>query len=243
MVHEFAVGMAVAEQAMHDGAGQSRVGAGLQAERQPGTVGLRADACAMPLREGAVDLLICNEVIADLAAVPWDGSHAAACSPQAEVSARVERYGLGCEGEERLYNLGAWRLLESVARVLAPGGAAYISEFGSPDEIPTETSQLDHPEVSIHFGELADVARGLGLEVDLLPMAELLGFELGARWLSRGSFEAMRGLDAQLEARAWTPESLPLPEPVEGLRWVPITRDGPGPVVTRFWCLLVRRGG
>jgi len=215
---------------------------GLQGERQPGTRGLRADACAPPLRDGCVDLIVCNEVIADLSAVPWDGGEAEAGTPQAEVADRVAGYGLELPGETRLYNLGAWRLLEAVARLLAPGGAAYISEFGAPDELPMETSQLDHPEVSIHFGELAEVARGLGLSVDLVPMAELLGVDLGARWLSRGSFEALRGLMPKLEARAWTSETLPLPEPVECLRWVPIAQDGPGPVVTRFWCLLVGRG-
>lgn len=214
---------------------------GLQGVRQPGTQGLRADACAPPLRDGSVDLVVCNEVIADLSAVPWDGAEPAPGTPQHAVARRVARYGLESPAGERLYNLGAWRLLEAVARLLAPGGAAYISEFGAPDELPTETSQLDHPEVSIHFGELLAVACGLGLEAELVPMAELLGFDLQARWLSRGSFEALRGLEPGLEARAWTPESLPLPEPVEGLRWVPITRDGAGPVVSRFQCLLVQR--
>jgi hypothetical protein len=72
-------------------------------------------------------------------------------------------------------------------------------------------------------------------------MAELLGFDLAARWLSRGSFEALRCLDPGLEARAWTPETLALSEAVEGLRWVPLTQDGPGPLVGRFLCLLLRR--
>ena len=214
---------------------------GLQAQRQPGTLGVRGDACALPLRDGSVDVVVCNEVIADLGAVPWDGSEAQPGTPQAAVAERVARYGLVWPAAPRLFNLGAWRLVEAVARLLAPGGAAYVSEFGAIDENPTETSQLDHPEVSIHFGELAAVARGLGLEAEVVPMDELLGFDLGTRWLSRGSFEALRGLVPQLEARAWTPETLPLPEPVEGLQWVPITRDGPGPVVTRFLCLLLRR--
>jgi SAM-dependent methyltransferase len=214
---------------------------GLQAQRQPGTFALRADACAPPLRDGSVDRVICNEVIADLSAVPWDGGEVEPGSPQASVAERVARYSLRWPAEPRLFNLGAWRLVEALARLLAPGGAGYISEFGAIDEVPTETAQLDHPEVSIHFGELAAVAEALGLEAEIVPMAQLLGFDLGARWLSRGSFEALRGLDPALEARAWTPETLPLPEPVEGLRWVPITGDGPGPVVTRFQCLLVWR--
>ncbi len=212
-----------------------------QAEVQPGTAGLRADACSPPLRDGSVDLLICNEVLADLTAVPWDGSPAVPGTPHAAVAERLARYGIEPAAGERLYNLGAWRLVEAVARLLAPGGGAYLSEFGSLDEEPTETSQLDHPEVSIHFGELLAVARGLGLEAELVPMHRLLGFDLSARWLSRGSFEALRCLAPTLEARAWTSETLEIPEPIEGLHWVPITQDGPGPVVTRFQCLLLRR--
>ncbi len=213
----------------------------LQAQAQPGTRALRADACALPLRAGSIQRVLCNEVIADLAAVPWDGAPAQPGSAQQRVAQRIAAYGLEPPCSPRLYNLGAWRLVEELARVLAPGGAAYLSEFGSADEQPRETSQLDHPEVSIHFGELAAVARGLDLEAELVPMAELLGVELGARWLSRGSFEALRCLQPTLPSRAWTPATLPLPEPVQGLRWVPITQDGPGPVVTRFQCLLLRR--
>jgi len=113
------------------------------------------------------------------------------------------------------------------------------------DEEPTETAHLDHPEVSINFGELAGVARALGLEVELVPMAELLGFDLGSRWLSRGSFEALRTRlrleGTRLKARAWTRQSLNLPWPVEGLHEVSISQDGPAPVVTRFQALLLRR--
>ncbi len=218
-----------------------------QGERQSGTCALRADACSPPLRNGSVDLLICNEVIADLDAVPWDGHAPDPGTPQSEVAARVERYGLPRNPGVRLYNLGAWRMIEAAARLLAPGGGAWISEFGDLDEDPTETSQLDHPEVSIHFGEALAVARGLGLEASVESVASVLGFDLHARWLARGSFEALRALaharGERLESRAWTPETLPLPERVEGLRWVPITQDGPGPVVTRFQALVMRKRG
>ncbi len=29
--------------------------------------------------------------------------------------------------------------------------------------------------------------------------------------------------------------------PVEGLRWVPVTEPGPGPLVTRFWALILEK--
>ena len=46
------------------------------------------------------------------------------------------------------------------------------------DELPTETTHLDHPEVSIHFGHLRAVAQGLGLQAELLPLHSLLDIDL-----------------------------------------------------------------
>ncbi|MFN7146262.1 MAG: hypothetical protein ACK4YP_20990, partial [Myxococcota bacterium] len=144
-----------------------------------------------------------------------------------------------------LYNLGAWLFLEEIARVLAPGGVAWLSEFGGVDELPLETTQLDHPEVSIHFGHLVAVARGLGLGTRLEPLGECLRFEMGAEQLARHSYEGlrarMRSEGRHLAARAYTPDTLRLPWAVEGLQWVPLSDTGPGPLVTRFMALTVER--
>jgi len=216
-----------------------------QRRRQPGTRELLGSATAIPLPERSVGLVLCNEVIADLSAVPYDASEAESDGPVAEVATRLERYGIDPLPGRALYNLGAWQLVEELARVLRPGGAAYVSEFGATDEVPTETRHLDHPEVSIHFGHLATVARALGLDAQVVPLPEFMGFQLGAQWLSRHSYEALRAVvrasRVHLPARAWTPATLKPPLRVEGLDWVPITEDGPGPVVTRFQALILRR--
>ena len=129
--------------------------------------------------------------------------------------------------------------------MLAPGGVAFLSEFGGMDELPTETAQLDHPEVSIHFGQLVVIARALGMQAHCEPLADWIGFELGARQLARHSYEGvrarMRAESRPLAARAWTPETLVLPWTVEGLQWVPLSENGPGPLVTRFMALVLRR--
>ncbi len=210
-----------------------------QAARCPQTRGKCADATTLALPIGSVDLVLCNEVIADLAAVPWSPGEAG------EVGAWVARCGLEVLVERGPYNLGAWQLVERIAGWLAPGGAAYLSEFGALDEVPTETRYLDHPEVSIHFGHLAAVARSCGLGVEVLELATLLRADLHARWLSRPSYSALRALHgahgSHLAARAWTAASVPTPERVLGLRDVPVSQDGPGPVITRFQVLLLTR--
>lgn len=206
----------------------------LQAERQPGTVGILGDATALPLPDASVDLVVCNEVVADLPAVP-----------RAAAADRIARFGLAPLPDPARYNLGAWQLVEQLARVLAPGGMAFLSEFGDVDEAPTETRFLGHPEVSIHFGHLATVAAAVGLQVERLPLPALLGMDLTARWLSRPSYEALRALcrarGHHLQARAWTADDVDLPWPVEGLWDVPVHQDGAGPVPTRFQALLLRR--
>ncbi|MCK6503272.1 class I SAM-dependent methyltransferase [Myxococcota bacterium] len=220
-----------------------------QERRLPGTRGILGSATAIPLPAGSVALVLCNEVIADLAAVPCDARDPSPGPEAAEVQARIRRYGLSPLPAEQgvpLYNLGAWRLLEELHRVLRPGGTAFLSEFGDLDELPTETRQLDHPEVSIHFGHLLQVARALGFEARCLPLPELLELDTTARWLSRHSYEGLRARfraeGRHLEARAWTRESVPLPWPVEGLEEVTVAEEGPAPVPSRFMALLLRRG-
>lgn len=226
---------------------QSPVLLAAQDHRNPGTTGVLGSATALPFPDSSLDLVLANEVIADLSAVPWDPDQPVEPgTPAAEVARRVADYELESFPGRALYNLGAWSLVEELARALRPGGAAYLSEFGGPDEQPTETAQLDHPEVSICFGHLAAVARARGLEPTLLPLPELLGMDLGASWLWRPSYEALRARLARegrrLEARAWTEDTLDLPWPVEGLVWTTLADPGPGPLPTRFWALLLRKG-
>lgn len=215
-----------------------------QRGRVPETRELLGSATALPLPDASVDLLVSNEVIADLSAVPWEPGMVAD-GAAAEVAGWLDRAGIPPLPGRALYNLGAWRFLAEIARVLAPGGVAWLSEFGTVDEAPEETTQLDHPEVSIHFAHLAAVAGALGLRATVEPLAELLGFDLAVEQLSRHSHEAIRARaraeGLHVAARARSPETLNLPWRVEGLHWVPLSEPGAGPLVTRFFAITLRR--
>ena len=210
-----------------------------QNERVPASEGILGDATALPMPDASVDLVISNEVIADLPAVP------AVPGGPGPVTDRLRRYGLAALPGSGPYNLGAWQLVEEVARVLKPGGSAVLTEFGDVDEVPTETRHLNHPEVSIHFRHLALVAAGCGLHAELEPVGTLLDVQLHTTWLSRASIEGLRALHRarglHLEARAWTSRTAPTPVPIEGLTEVPITEDGAAPVITRLWALIATR--
>ncbi len=205
-----------------------------QDARLPGTRGLLGEATALPLADHSVGFLLSNEVLADLEAAP-------------EPLARplIAAHGLHAEPGQALFNVGAWRFVAEIARVLRPGAAAVLTEFGDAHELPSETRYLDHPEVSIHFGQVAAVARAVGLDAQLLPLGELLQADLTARWLARGSHEALRSWShsrgQRWAARARSPQDADLPAGVTGLDWVPITEDGPGPVLTRFMALVLRQ--
>lgn len=200
-----------------------------QEAANPGTRSVLGSATEIPLPDRSVGLVICNEVIADLKASPTPEGWSVPSAP----------------GQQR-YNVGAWMMLAEVARVLRTGGACWVSEFGALDELPVETSQLDHPEVSIHFGQLLEVARQVGLDAQVRGVADWLEMDRTAKWLSRPSYEALRARFAagggHLRARAWTPRTLELPWKVEGLSWVPITEDGAAPVVDRVLALVAVAG-
>jgi SAM-dependent methyltransferase len=210
-----------------------------QNELVPESEGIHGDATSPPLPDASVDLLLSNEVLADLPAVPW--------TPHADgpVGERVVRYGLSVLPGPGPYNLGAWQLVEAGSRLLKPGGAMVLTEFGAVDEVPTETRQLNHPEVSIHFRHLALVAAGCGLHAQLEPVADLLDVQPHTAWLSRASWEGIRALfraeQRHVEARAWTAATVPRLTRVAGLVDVPITEDGPAPVLQRLWALVARR--
>jgi len=210
-----------------------------QNERVPESEGIHGDATALPLPDGSVDLVLSNEVIADLPAVPWS------VGSDGEVGHFISRHGLSPLPGTGPYNLGAWKMVHDVARVLRPGGTAVLTEFGNVEEIPTETRHLNHPEVSIHFRHLALVAAGCGLHAELEPVQTLLDADVHTSWLSRAAFEGMRALHhsqgLHLEARAWTTRTVPRPFPVEGLTDVSLTEDGSAPVLSRLWALIARR--
>jgi SAM-dependent methyltransferase len=121
--------------------------------------GLRADAVELPLRSASVDgLLLANEVIADLPVS--DGK-----------------------------NTGALQLVREISRVLAPGGMAVLTEFGG-DFAPGSVRLLaalgqgEHIEWSIDFRDLRSAASSLGLQVDELPLHELIEADLSQRCAS-----------------------------------------------------------
>jgi 2-polyprenyl-3-methyl-5-hydroxy-6-metoxy-1,4-benzoquinol methylase len=108
---------------------------------------VEGDARELPLGDDRFDLIIANEMIADLPVTGPAG---------------------------RLVQTGSLAFLERVAARLQPSGVAVITEYGDLDAPPRVVEHLNHPEYSIHFAPLLAHARDLGLGAHLRPLAELL---------------------------------------------------------------------
>ncbi len=121
--------------------------------------GLRADALDLPFRSRSLDGLVLANEV--IADLP--------------VAARR--------------NTGAIRLVAELARVLAPGGAAVLTEFGGdfepgPVQLLAAGGDGEHLEWSIDFRALRAAAGAAGLGVEELPLHALLGADLSVRCAS-----------------------------------------------------------
>lgn len=213
------------------------------------------DAEALPLPDASVDLLVANEMIADLPVVPVhrDELERGEGGPGAEV---VRRYALPVDDAPGLFhvNVGAIRLVEECARVLRPGGAAFLSEFGSLTRYPEQSTHLDHPEFSIHFGHLRAAAAALGLEASVEDLAGVLELDGRVKVLqtTQSFFDTLRAFLAtqgvKLEKVAYTEDMLRdllagkvELERLEGVRFTPCGQRVLGLKPPEFKALLLRK--
>jgi putative S-adenosyl-L-methionine-dependent methyltransferase len=149
---------------------------------------------------------------------------------------------------------GAIDMIARIAGWLAPGGTAVVTEFGDVAAWPKLSIQLDHPELSTHFGHLMQAARGAGLEANLEFVIDLLDFDRTLQGLAttRSHFRALRALAAdagvELAKIGYTPELLAHTvgdkldvATIGELRWDKIEDRLMGLVPHEFKALLLKR--
>jgi SAM-dependent methyltransferase len=121
--------------------------------------GVRADAVSLPVRSASLDGLLLANEVIADLAV------------------------------ENGRNAGALQLVQEISRVLAPGGAAVLTEFGGdfapgPLRLLAAFGQGEHVEWSIDFRELRAAGADAGLAVEDLPLHELISADLTVRCAS-----------------------------------------------------------
>ncbi len=161
-----------------------------------GEAGVRAshihgDAQGLAITDSSVDIMISNEVIADFPTpeLSRDELDELASKHKIPLSKEFLETLKGAPKRLRL-NIGAFRFLAEVGRVLKPSGLALITEYGYPDRLPFLARHLDHPEYSIHFGQMLHVARALGLKAEFSNAFDFLGFRSDIELISHHSYQA-----------------------------------------------------
>jgi SAM-dependent methyltransferase len=149
----------------------------------------------------AFDLIVCNEVISDFTVDTLDADEAGSASALARiphVGERLAEIGVRFENppEQFQVNTGAMRFVQNAFRMLKPGGICVLTEFGELDRYPVFSSQLDHPEHSIHFNPIIEFASSLGFEWEFETLPDFLAMDLKFQCLSttRPFFVALRHL-------------------------------------------------
>jgi SAM-dependent methyltransferase len=121
------------------------------------------------------DLIILNEVIADLNVDVGCKEN----SLRSEAELLVEKFDLEISHFPKKYilNTEAIKLVEKLKAVLAKEGTAFISEYGSLDEVPKPVELPGHNEYSINFGHLTKVWSESSFAFEFGRVGDLLCFD------------------------------------------------------------------
>jgi SAM-dependent methyltransferase len=214
--------------------------------------------------DGPFDLIIGNEMAGDLPARQLSRTDVGLAAEGGTVdraklralSANAADLGVVLDDAPEPFYLqtGAIDMIARIAGWLAPGGTAIVTEFGDVAAWPRLSTQLDHPELSTHFGHLVQAARGAGLEANVEFVIDLLDFDRTLQGLAttRSHFRALRALAAhagvELPKIGFTPELLSETvgdkldlDAIGELRWDKIEDRLMGLVPHEFKALVLRR--
>jgi len=153
----------------------------------------------LALRDGSMDIAISNEAIADFHTPELPASEVGELLSRHEIPVTTDFFHWFEGAPENVrVNLGAFQLLKELYRVLRPGGIAIVTEYGYQDRLPHRAKHLDHPEYTIHFGQMISVATALGFDAALTDAWDYLGFRGDVPLMTHRSYmSALRLLQAR----------------------------------------------
>lgn len=158
---------------------------------------IRADIENYDFKGEQFDLVISNEMIADLTVVKLkkadfdNSSFLNNEKKRAVFLIRKFKIDISDAREEFLFNLGPVEFLLSIESILKPAGMAYIIEYGSKYLYPRAVNLRGHSEYSIHFGHLNKIAEGLKMSPQIINLADFLPFNKKIEVVSEASFRCI----------------------------------------------------
>ena len=148
------------------------------------------DAVSFCIPQRKFDLIIANEVIADLP-ISWVRKSAAARKSddeawEGEGVTYLRKYGLSVDAAPDSFriNSGVFEFIERSWEHLRPGGTVILTEYGTVDTFPVQILHLSHEEFSIHFGHVKTCAERVGFSCSLISLVEFLDIDEYARVLA-----------------------------------------------------------
>jgi len=140
---------------------------------------VESDILEAELASDAYDLIFANEMVGDLPATRLSSADLDKTEDLGEAGRLIRDHELRLDdAPESFYMLtGALQLMEKLPAALAPGGTAFITEFGELSQYPRLSTHLDHPELSIHFGWMQHVAKRFELQTEYAYVIDLIDMD------------------------------------------------------------------
>jgi SAM-dependent methyltransferase len=209
--------------------------------------------------KNSFDFIVSNEVIADFSAVRLEKcffqkklSSFSGAKKEAIQWIRDFQLPLMDAPDIFYFNLGAARFIKNIFQSLKAGGSAFVSEFGGVASYPDPTVHLNHNEYSIHWGQMAYIAKCLGFKsVELVDLASFLKFNPFEPMLVSDIYslqEIFRKFQSKLPSGAYSKQDLKphlkkiSQAKLQGLEYAPLKdRNHWGPSPYDFQILLLQK--
>ena len=158
---------------------------------------IEGDIESYNFRNAKLDLIISNEMIADLNVVKLSKADfedtVALKGDRKRAADIISKYGISISNapKEFIFNLKAAEFLILIKKILKPGGKAYVVEYGSRFKYSAPKVLKGHVEYSIHFGHLKRVAQKLHMLPKISCLTDFLGFDKNIKVVDKVSWSAI----------------------------------------------------
>ncbi|NOT94792.1 MAG: hypothetical protein HOP00_00585, partial [Nitrospira sp.] len=114
--------------------------------------------------------------------------------------------------EDVIFNLGPFRFVAELWRVLKPGGRAFLTEFGIEEGWPAPVKLPGHTEYEVQYSHLRQAVRWLGFQERYLSLPQFLAMKPDTKVLCTGAAYTIQrfcqAMSKPFPVRAYTEKEL-----------------------------------